>query len=338
MAKKGMITFPLGDYRNCIVLCHSCHAAFDRTSKTGWVFLPTDLQWVVDWEESDFVRRQKVFEQTGRRVDRKFPDEQDYESHMRATNALTDPDDGLCRGGLYNSYILERMFAPMMMEALEKQGLQIPGKHPQGPKRWHGAPMAAINRGFVVTGAPWMKLPEPEWELLHTLQRLYSRELPMSGVTEAETSGQACIASNVQSQGPAVHHSEPKQGDSYSAMPALIPAAPNNQCHHTGRQNALKSDHDFDSAIVLCSQGQGRLEKRGGKCDNADNNGCEYGIGSSLRSQSRTRQRLRTRERKALGVCEESWCFGPSSSSEDKVGKHIGQNGRVMQDSDVFAC
>ena len=38
--------------------------------------------------------------------------------------------------------------------------------------------MAAINRGFVVTGAPEIKLPEKEWEQLRTLQRLYSRKLP----------------------------------------------------------------------------------------------------------------------------------------------------------------
>lgn len=64
------------------------------------------------------------------------------------------------------------------MKALQKEGLAIPGSLPRGGKRWHGAPMAAINRGFVVTGAPWMKLPEKEWEELRTLQRLYTRELP----------------------------------------------------------------------------------------------------------------------------------------------------------------
>ncbi|KAK5308952.1 hypothetical protein LTR70_010718, partial [Exophiala xenobiotica] len=178
MVRKGMITFGhLGDYRNAIVVCASCHKHFDRTSNTRWLFLPADLQWFIDWEEEDFAERQRVFEQSGRRIARKFPSEEDYERHLRMENILTDPDDGMCRGGLYNSYILESMFSPMEMKALQREGLTIPGSLPRGAKRWHGAPMAAINRGFVVTGAPWMKLPEKEWEELRTLQRLYTREI-----------------------------------------------------------------------------------------------------------------------------------------------------------------
>ncbi|KAJ9664796.1 hypothetical protein H2198_000142 [Neophaeococcomyces mojaviensis] len=98
----------------------------------------------------------------GRRIERTYPGEEDYENHLRAIGVLSDPNDGMSRGGFYHSYILEDMFAPYMMAALKQQGMTVPGVFPGGPKRWHGAPMAAINRGFVVTGAPEMKLPEKE--------------------------------------------------------------------------------------------------------------------------------------------------------------------------------
>lgn len=38
-----------------------------------------------------------------------------------------------------------------------------------------------------VTEAPWMKLPEPEWDLLRTLQRLNSRESPVIVAHKADT-------------------------------------------------------------------------------------------------------------------------------------------------------
>ena len=215
---KGMINYPLDNYRNIIVLCLNCQIALNRVTKIGWVFLPTDLQWFVDWEQNDFSERSNFYKQTGKRMDRKFPDERDYESHMRATGSLLAPDDGMWRGGLYNTYILERMFAPVMIEALQKQGLQIPGKYPGGAKRWNGAPMGAITRGFVVTGAPWMKLPVREWEMLRTLQQLYSRELPEPPSHDAEIDGQTGICSAVRPQQSVMNHPQPGVNRPQSGM------------------------------------------------------------------------------------------------------------------------
>lgn len=179
MVKKGMVTFgALGNYRNAIVLCGSCHNHFDRTSNTGWVFLPVDLKWFVTWEEQDFQARRESYNQTGTALPRRYPDEVDYENHMRATGRLSDPDDGMCRGGLYHSYILEEMFPPYMMRSFARNGLTVPFAFPGPAKRWYGAPMASINRGFVTLGAPEVKLPPREWDLLRQLQLLYSRRIP----------------------------------------------------------------------------------------------------------------------------------------------------------------
>ena len=136
------------------------------------------MDWIIQWEEKDYKNRLEILETMERVAERIYPTEEDYDRYMRETGLLTDPDDGLVRGGLYHSYILEEMFPPLMMEALNQHGMVTPGIMPGGPKRWHGAPRAAINRGFVVTGAPEIKLPEKEWEQLRTRQRLYSQKLP----------------------------------------------------------------------------------------------------------------------------------------------------------------
>ncbi|MCJ1471019.1 hypothetical protein MMC07_009667, partial [Pseudocyphellaria aurata] len=191
MVKKGMMTFgALGDYRNIAVLCGSCHIQFDRTSNSGWVFLPTKMKWFIKWEEEDYKKRLDIFEKTKKVVERIYPDEEDYERYMRKTGQLGDPDDGLIRGGLYYSYILEEMFRPVMMEALKERGMRVPGVMPGGPKRWHGAPMAAINRGFVVTGAPEMKLPRKDQD---NAQSALDQSAPSGSHGEAHLSPQVPV-------------------------------------------------------------------------------------------------------------------------------------------------
>ncbi|KAJ9655423.1 hypothetical protein H2198_005727 [Neophaeococcomyces mojaviensis] len=281
MMKKGMMTFgALGDFRNAIVLCGGCHNHFDRTSSTGWVFLPTDLDWFIEWEERDFANRKQVFEETGRTIQRTYPNEMDYEHRMRAAGLLFDPDDGMCRGGFYHSYILENMFAPRLMAALKEDGMTVPGVLPGGPKRWHGAPMAAINRGFVAIGTSEVKLPDKEWDSLHKLQRLYRRELPERTVSEAEPSGTRGLSERIfdQQQGATT-----VTGQQRDPSRAAEQTASGNQLQSRGPLDALLSDNRTDSAIDV-----------------------------------RTR-RYRKRRKVELGVDEQSWCFGPQTSSNDKA-------------------
>lgn len=115
-----------------------------------------------------------------------FPDEEDFENHMCSTRRLSNLDNGRCRNGLCDRLLLdENMLSPILRDAYRRMDLQsIPGRHPLGPKRWHGAPMAAINQGFLVTGAARMRLPEKE---LQELQLIYSKEPSMShSVTAAD--------------------------------------------------------------------------------------------------------------------------------------------------------
>jgi hypothetical protein len=308
MVKKGMITFgALGDYRNAAVLCGSCQNQFDRTSNTGWVFLPTKMTWFIKWEEKDYKKRLDIFEKTEKIVERTYPDEQDYERYMRETGQLGDPDDGLIRGGLYYSYILEEMFPPVMMEALKERGMRVPGIMPGGPKRWHGAPMAAINRGFVVTGAPEMKLPSKEWEQLRTLQRLYSRKIPAT--QDQEPVSDDGSQDNTQSaQDQSVSRS--RHGDYQFPPPTDLDQAQRRD------QNVRRGDSRGDGAVESQSK-TGRTLKR--QRSNSiplhghEKRPCLYWDGSENECEDNS---------EVEGGHEESWCFGPHSTSDQKARLH----------------
>lgn len=323
-----MITFDyLGDYRNAIVLCPTCHVAFDRTSYMGWVFLPTDLKFFIDWEKKDFARRQTILEQQNTTPARIFPDEEDYEKHMRFTRKVTDPDDGLCRGGLYDRLVLDgNMFPPVLREAYRTMGLEvIPGPHPQGPKRWHGAPMAAISRGFLVTGAAWMRLPEKQWTQLRELQLLYSKEpslLPATTATEGDGGQQISCEEEQASQD--MNVSRQILGcDAADWSETSPPQGPVPANRHRDSYNA----NDFDSAIEITSSEErqnGRRKRlregvhRESHTDEAENS-------TQSHRKRRRKDEARSEEQEELGVDKSTWCFGPASTSNDKVTVHLGR-------------
>jgi hypothetical protein len=315
MAKKGMITFgALGDYRNAIALCGSCHNHYDRTSNTGWVFLPARVDWIVQWEEKDYKNRQEILDTTGRVVERSYPTEEDYERYMRETGLLTDPDDGLIRGGLYHSYILEDIFPPLMMEALKQHGMETPGIMPGGPKRWHGAPVAAINRGFVVTGAPEIKLPEKEWEQLRTLQRLYSRKLPAARNQDTLLTSDNGSQESTQTPQFEQDQSVPEERGPHTNLPPAPPIAVNTDRTQNGKtEDARKEDPQADSALETQSR-RGRAEKR--RYTNSTQTDGYF---------KRARRHRNVCDDDILGVEAESWCFGPGSTSEQKVIMHTGK-------------
>ena len=312
MVKKGMITFgALGDYRNAAVLCGSCHNQFDRTSNSGWVFLPTKMKWIIKWEEEDYKKRLDIFEKTKKVVERTYPDEEDYERYMRETGQLGDPDDGLIHGGLYYSYILEEMFPPVMMEALKERGMRVPGVMPGGPKRWHGAPMAAINRGFVVTGAPEMKLPRKEWEQLRTLQRLYSRKITATPDQEpVSDDGSQDNAQSAQDQSaPSGRHGE-------AHLSPQVPVDPDQTQRRD--QNVQREDSRGGDAAGSRSKKSKILKRQGPYFEPIDGRRkrpCLHCDGSENNSENNS---------EIEGVYEESWCFGPQSTSDQKAQLHGG--------------
>lgn len=62
---QGLITFKrLNDVSNGVPLCALCHVNFDVSSPV-MIFLPTDLDFVVQWEDKDWVRRANLAVQDG---------------------------------------------------------------------------------------------------------------------------------------------------------------------------------------------------------------------------------------------------------------------------------
>ncbi|KAL4811303.1 hypothetical protein BDV18DRAFT_155908 [Aspergillus unguis] len=55
--RAGLINFSLESFDNGIPLCPNCHTQFDRSDDPGFVFLPVDLKYFIDFELQDRDRR-----------------------------------------------------------------------------------------------------------------------------------------------------------------------------------------------------------------------------------------------------------------------------------------
>lgn len=308
----------LGDYRNAVVLCPNCHASFDRTPHTRWLFLPTDLDYFLNFERENFEARIQDLRR-GIRTERMYPNELNYELHMRHTGQIVVPASESCRGGLYDRYILANMFPPIMQEALRARGVnRVPFIYPGGPKRWHGAPMCAINRGFVTTSTIH-GLQDGVKAKLQELQRLYARVLPdraeiedtnlrVDGVSQGTqqtnedgTSAVGATALPLQSISPIPLDAQTKndyrrRGDRHCGVTEDI-------------KYALGEYYDSDSAIdMTCTASKRR--KRSTDADRIRS------VGYSTTSREVKRRKRRS---SVLGVLPHTWCFGPKSTSTDKA-------------------
>ncbi|KAK5092387.1 hypothetical protein LTR16_007733, partial [Cryomyces antarcticus] len=175
MVQDGVISFTtVGDPDNAIPLCGLCHANFDDISYPGFIFLPTDLQFFIDIEERNFAARKARLQATGQYQPRLSPSAEQYLVQQIQEGVI--PENAI--GGLYQRYTLRNYFPSEPGVTAPGLDTWIPGRGPEGPKHWHGAPMAAINRGLAVLGQlVWKNIGE-EKGLLRRLQDLYERELP----------------------------------------------------------------------------------------------------------------------------------------------------------------
>lgn len=57
--------FPLASLANAIALCGTCHPQFDYALDPGFVFIPTDLDYFIDFELEDRQRRRAAAEGRG---------------------------------------------------------------------------------------------------------------------------------------------------------------------------------------------------------------------------------------------------------------------------------
>ncbi|KAF3138333.1 hypothetical protein TWF569_008829 [Orbilia oligospora] len=171
------------DINNAIPLCVACHDPFDA-KPPGFIILPIDLEWFVEFELADFSDRQRLLRE-GKSRSRIAPTGQMYRAHLEREGKLAIfPSPGAkgwnrsvtqeCHdeGGLYEVY-MRTDHLTNHWEDREILGLFLQGK------AWHGSPTALILHaarvlGYPGRGQPWVS--EEKLRLIFELIVLWGRE------------------------------------------------------------------------------------------------------------------------------------------------------------------
>ncbi|KEF50845.1 uncharacterized protein A1O9_13101 [Exophiala aquamarina CBS 119918] len=179
----GLLTFDhLGDEQNGLPLCPSCHRAFDDINNPGLIFIPTHLEYFIDFELKDYNNRLDVARRLSHVPPRIVPTPQMYADYLQGRQILS-PET---KGGSYWRYTLRDFFPVNADKSF------IPGLGPfKEPGSWCGAPMAALRRAFQVISDPTIEgIPEDQLEQLWQLRRLYARKDPQIHLVESHTAEQ----------------------------------------------------------------------------------------------------------------------------------------------------
>ncbi|CAG8899459.1 unnamed protein product [Penicillium egyptiacum] len=137
---EGLLTFSLTSAANGIPLCPTCHVEFDRFDDPGFVFIPADLQYFIDFELKDSEKR-ALAAREGNILPREVPTSTLYRDHLFEQGIISDrATSGLYQPIFLKKYLLGGRFSP------EEFGLAE-------PKHWHGAPLATLRRGILALGS-----------------------------------------------------------------------------------------------------------------------------------------------------------------------------------------
>ena len=168
--------------QNAIALCGTCHTNFDHVYNPAFFFLPTDLDYFLNYERQDRKRRRKLGRRTGTVPARMCPTAQAYQDHQ-----IHKRVEGAELGGLYTRIVIND-FLP-----------QYPGRAPFQPgpseygatKSWTGSPMASLQRAVLMLRKLNLHgIPRDIRNALRQLQDAYSEELDLNG---SDTSSQGSI-------------------------------------------------------------------------------------------------------------------------------------------------
>ncbi|KAL9008163.1 MAG: hypothetical protein Q9173_006684 [Seirophora scorigena] len=173
LRRRGLLSITtLHAPANGVALCPTCHILFDAHQFPGWVFLPADLQYFVDFENEDFERRQQHHNDTGEWPVRAVPLPQNYRQHQ----ADLIPQGAV--GGLYRKLFFHSRFR-INGEDRSGESAEYP------PKVWLGDPLAALNRAFNSLGSQAHLFPVEIKQQLRDLQDLYGTHDRMTGAISA---------------------------------------------------------------------------------------------------------------------------------------------------------
>ena len=153
---KGQLSIPSLHHKdNGILLCVKCHRSLENMH-AGWAFIPDKIDFLIHFEKNDRRRREEKFVSTGIFPRRKSPTSAQYSR----------------QGALYQSY-MERNYFP---SAVAHDVVFTAGRswlQPQ-PKTWHGDPLLALHRGFMLLGWAPYAFPSAVRDSLRALSDLYA--------------------------------------------------------------------------------------------------------------------------------------------------------------------
>ncbi|KAL2824297.1 hypothetical protein BDW59DRAFT_173018 [Aspergillus cavernicola] len=157
----GLLDFAINSDTNAIPLCPTCHNEFDCALDPGFVLIPTDLQFFIEFELKDRQRR-KTQAESGVISKRAVPSPEEYKRYQ-IDKGVVAPD---AIGGQYLPFFLKKYLHPDLPFDVTE--------HYSKPKEWHGAPLACVRRCIVILGSARLRsLPTQTRLELERLRNLY---------------------------------------------------------------------------------------------------------------------------------------------------------------------
>jgi hypothetical protein len=145
-----------------------CHRNYDDLDP-GLLFIPTDLDWFINFEERDQKRRTELMENTQAPPPARVPPAPEvYHAYQMQEGLVAEEEIG----GLYNCYILRDYLPRFRPDSAVGLSLFF-----QTPRAWHGSPTAAIVRATSLIGRLHNKLPRDIVRKLFKLSELYSQNI-----------------------------------------------------------------------------------------------------------------------------------------------------------------
>ncbi|KAL2814453.1 hypothetical protein BJX63DRAFT_431353 [Aspergillus granulosus] len=136
--QRNLLDFPIDSVMNGIALCPSCHEQFNYALDPGFAFIPTDIQFFIEFELADRERRKEAQERGDHNSSaRRVPSAEQYQQHQLEQGVIT-PDSS---GGLYRPIFLKPILGAKGIQALTERN-----------RPWYGAPMASLRRAFPILG------------------------------------------------------------------------------------------------------------------------------------------------------------------------------------------
>jgi len=136
----------------------------------GFIFFPSDLQYFINFEKSDFDRRKRLYQNNGRLPARTAPMPQDYRQFQIANTSIAETSiGGLYRRLVLRDYMQSRLF-PIPLSQLYLRTGEL-----HQPAEWHGDPMAALGQAFhaLSSVSTVIEIPRPIRTTLQELLNLY---------------------------------------------------------------------------------------------------------------------------------------------------------------------